>query len=75
MQQTYVLKLKVEVNTLWNLHIMKKFQNQFLKQSLLQEKKLNKINLNKKYVYILYTIRKIINYLLFYKICYKMQVT
>ena len=41
MQQTYVQKLKVEVHTLWNHLIMKKFQNQYLKQSLLQEKKLN----------------------------------
>ena len=32
MRQTYVLKLKVEVHTLWNHLTMKKFQNLYLKQ-------------------------------------------
>ena len=39
MQQTYVLKHKVEEHTQWNHLIMKKFQNQFMSKLLHQELK------------------------------------
>ena len=42
MQQNYVLEHKVEEHIQWNHLIMKKFQNQFLKQLCLQELKKNK---------------------------------
>ena len=44
MQLNYVLEHKVEEHTLWNLLIMKKYQNQFLKLLYHQEQK--RLNLN-----------------------------
>ena len=45
MQLNYVLEHKVEEHTLWNLLIMKKYQNQFLKLLYHQEQKKIKFKL------------------------------